>query len=173
MSESSELGVQQFLQQSGVTEAPEGDGLSTASIPVPAGWTDLGNGVVPGARQVLAAVERASGGWSPNAVLFDSTLVGTLDVDGLLQASIDDARRLPNWQENLVRIDDFAGGRRAVVRGAYEEEGLAVRVTNALLVSRHGDGHHLAQLTVTIKQDAHDMLDGVDAIIDGLAVDPR
>ena len=148
------------------------EGALSATVPVPAGWTDLGEGVVPGARKVLAAVDRASGGWSPNAVLFDSTLAGLLDVDGLLQASINEARRLPGWQEDLASIDEFEGGRRAVVRGAYEAEGLAVRVTTALLVSAQGDNHHLAQLTVTIQQDAHDMLDGVDAIIDGLAVHP-
>ncbi|WP_024792882.1 LpqN/LpqT family lipoprotein [Tomitella biformata] len=170
MSESNEPGIQEFLQQSGVTPVTEGEGLPAASIPVPEGWTDLGDGVVPGARQVLAAVDRASGGWSPNAVLFDSTVAGPLDVDGLLQSFITDARRLPGWQEDLARVDEGADGQRAIVRGAYEAEGLAVRVTTTLLVSTHGENHHLAQLTVTIKQDAHDMLDGVDAIIDGLTV---
>lgn len=164
----SDQGVQEYLQQSGVA-AVEGEGLLSASVPVPEGWTDLGD-VVPGARQVLAAVERASNGWSPNAVLFDSTLSGTLDVEALLEASLVDARRLPGWQEDLARVDDFAGGRRAVVRGAYEAEGLAVRMTTALLVTPQGGNHHLAQLTVTIKKDAHDMLDGVDAIIDGLTI---
>lgn len=170
MSETSELGIQEFLQQSGVTPVAGGEGLPAASIPVPEGWTDLGDGVVPGARQVLAATERASDGWSPNAVLFDSILTGPLDVDGLLQSSLTDARRLPGWQEDLARIEAVAAGRRAVVRGSYASEGLAVRVTSALLISVWGENHHLAQLTVTIRQDAHDMLDGVDAIIDGLTV---
>lgn len=168
MSENAALGVQEYLQQAGVA-AVEGEDLPRASIPVPGGWTDLGD-VVPGARQVLAAVERASDGWSPNAVLFDSTLSGPLDVEALLAASIVDARRLPGWQEDLARVDDVEEGRRAVVRGSYEAEGLAVRMTTALVVSAHGANHHLAQLTVTIKKDAHDMLDGVDAIIDGLTV---
>lgn len=169
MSESTELGFQEFLQQSGVAPV-EGEGLPTASIPVPLGWTDLGDGVVPGARQVLVAPERSTGGWTPNAVLFASALAGDLDVEGLLQSSLVDARRLPGWQEDLARVEDVEGGRRAVVRGAYEQEGLAVRVTSALLVTVHGEHHHMAQLTVTISRDAHDMLDGVDAIIDGLTV---
>ncbi len=174
MSDDATRTVQQYLQDAGIALRPAEPSLPAAQVPPAEGWTDLGADVLPGARTVLAAVDRARDGWSPNAVLVDNTLVGTVDAGEFMACAIGDARRMPGWREAIARVEPAEGagapGTRALIRGTYEAEGKTVCVTTVYLLTEHPAGQHLAQLTVTIEAAAVDMLDGVDAMVEGLTV---
>lgn len=162
--------VQEYMQSTGIALRPEEPGLPAASVTAPQGWVEVSTEVLPGARQVVAAVERARDGFSPNAVLVDNTLVGEVDEDEFMQCAIGDARRMPDWSEAIARVEDVDGGRRALIRGTYEAEGKTVCVTTVYLLTAHATGRHLAQLTVTIEAAAVDLLDDVDEVVGSLRV---
>lgn len=166
--------VHEYLQSAKIGFRSGGPGLPEATVTPVDGWMDLGENVPPGASQVLAAVDRARDGWAPNAVLVDNTLVGAVEPEGFMQCAIGDARRMPGWRESIARIEPAGGdvrGTRALIRGTYEADAMSVCVTTVYLLTEHEAGQNLAQLTVTIEASAVDMLDGVDALVEGLSVD--
>ncbi|GAA4804447.1 hypothetical protein GCM10023353_03700 [Tomitella cavernea] len=171
MSDNGTPTIQQFLEEAGIGFRPVDLSLPAAAVPAPEGWTVLGPEVLPGARQVLAAVDRSRDGWSPNAVLVDNTLVGSVDAAGFMECAVGDARRMPGWSEAIARVEPVAAGTRALIRGTYEADGRTVCVTTVYLLTEREAGQHLAQLTATIEAAAVDMLDGVDEMVAGLRVE--